>query len=143
ITGRAYGGFLAAWCSTLHSDRFAAGVMLAGASDYLSLAGSTDVPEELYQAHTRKRIWEDWQFFLERSPLRYIERAHTPLLIAHGKEDQRVPSYQSLALYQQLKTLGQAPVRLLLYPQEGHEFQSSLARYDYNKRMLQWFEHFL
>src|SRR5690606_28682379 len=73
ITGRAYGGFLAAWCSTLHSDRFAAGVMLAGASDYLSLAGSTDVPEELYQAHTRKRIWEDWQFFLERSPLRYIE----------------------------------------------------------------------
>ncbi len=143
ITGGSYGGFATAWCCTFHSDRFAAGVMLVGISDQISFANTTDIPEEIYNVHGRKRTWEDWQFFLERSPIYYVEKAHTPLLIAHGKSDPRVPPSQSMELYRQLKTIGSAPVRLIYYPGEEHGNRKSAARYDYNLRMMRWLEHYL
>ncbi|GIW92107.1 MAG: peptidase S9 [Pirellulaceae bacterium] len=143
VTGGSYGGFATAWCSTYYSQRFAAGVMFVGISDQISKAGTTDIPEEMYLVHARKRLWEDWQFFLERSPIFHVTRCRTPLLILHGKEDTRVPPSQSQELYRHLKTLGQAPVRLVYYPGEGHGNRNAAARLDYSLRMLQWFEHYL
>lgn len=143
VTGGSYGGFATAWCSTYHSERFAAGVMFVGISNHLSKAGSTDIPNEMTLVHARKRLWEDWDFFLERSPIRYVEKARTPLLILHGKDDPRVHPSQSLELYRHLKVLGQTPVRLVWYPGEGHGNRKAAARYDYNLRMMRWFEHYL
>jgi len=143
VTGGSYGGFATAWCSTHHTDRFAAGVMFVGISNQISKSGTTDIPEEMYLVHARKRLWEDWDFFIERSPIRYVEQARTPLLIMHGKKDPRVHPSQSLELYRNLKVLGQAPVRLVLYPGEGHGNRKSAARLDYNLRMMRWFDHYL
>jgi dipeptidyl aminopeptidase/acylaminoacyl peptidase len=143
VTGGSYGGFATAWCSTRHSERFAAGVMFVGISDHVSKSGTTDIPEEMYLVHARKRLWEDWQFFLERSPIYYVQKARTPLLILHGRDDTRVPTSQSMELFRHLKTLGNVPVRLVLYPGEGHGNRKAAARLDYNLRMLQWFEHYL
>ncbi len=143
ITGGSYGGFATAWCSTKHTDRFAAGVMFVGISDQISKSGTTDIPEEMYQVHARKRIWEDWQFFLERSPIYYVEQARTPLLILHGKEDPRVHPSQSMELYRNLKILGNTPVRLVLYPGEGHGNRKAASRYDYSLRMMRWMKAFL
>ncbi len=143
ITGGSYGGFATAWCSTYHSERFAAGVMFVGISDHISKGGTTDIPNEMFLVHARKRVWDDWDFFAERSPIRYIEKARTPLLIMHGKDDPRVHPSQSLELYRYLKVYGQTPVRLVWYPGEGHGNRKSAARLDYNLRMLRWFDHFL
>ena len=143
ITGGSYGGFATAWCSTFHSERFAAGVMFVGISNQISKSGTTDIPEEMYLVHARKRIWEDWQFFLERSPIYYVEKARTPLLILHGKNDPRVHPSQSMELYRNLKILGKVPVRLVFYPGEGHGNRNASARYDYNLRMMRWMEHYL
>ena len=87
VTGGSYGGFATAWCSTYHSERFAAGVMFAGVSNHISKAGTTDIPEEMYLVHARKRIWEDWKFFLKQSPVYYVKQARTPLLILGGEND--------------------------------------------------------
>ncbi|GJM23648.1 MAG: prolyl oligopeptidase [Phycisphaerae bacterium] len=143
ITGGSYGGFATAWCSTKHTDRFAAGVMFVGISDQISKSGTTDIAEEMYLVHARKRIWEDWQFFLERSPIYYVEQARTPLLILHGKEDPRVHPSQSMELYRNLKILGNTPVRLVLYPGEGHGNRKAASRYDYSLRMMRWMKSFL
>jgi dipeptidyl aminopeptidase/acylaminoacyl peptidase len=143
ITGGSYGGFATAWCCTRHTDRFAAGVMFVGISDHISKSGTTDIPEEMYQVHARKRIWKDWQFFLERSPIYYVEQARTPLLILHGKADPRVPPSQSMELYRNLKILGKTPVRLVLYPGEGHGNRKAASRYDYSLRMMRWMKSFL
>lgn len=143
ITGGSYGGFATAWCSTYHTKEFAAGVMFVGISDHVSKAATTDIPQEMYHVHARKRLWDDWDFFRERSPIYYIEQARTPLLILHGKEDPRVHPSQSLELYRNLKLLGNTPVRLVWYPGEGHGNRKSAARLDYNLRMIRWFEHFL
>lgn len=143
ITGGSYGGYATAWCSTYYSERFAAGVMFVGLSDLVSKSGTTDIPNEMTLVHWRKRLWEDWNLFLQRSPIHYVEKARTPLLIMHGKSDTRVHPSQSLELYRHLKVLGQTPVRLVWYPGEGHGNRKSAARLDYNLRMMRWFDHYL
>jgi len=143
VTGGSYGGYATAWCCTYYSDRFAAGCMFVGIGDAISKGGTTDIPEEMFAVHSRTRLWDNWQFYLERSPIYHIKKAKTPLLILHGKEDTRVHTTQSLELYRHLKTLGQSPVRLVLYPGEGHGNRKAGARYDYNLRTMQWFEHYL
>ena len=143
ITGGSYGGFASAWCSTYYSERFAASVMAVGISDKVSKCGTTDIPNEEALVHALKRPWDDWKTFLERSPIYHVQKARTPILILHGKDDTRVHPSQSLELYRHLKTLGEAPVRLVLYPGEGHGNRKAAARLDYNLRMLEWFEHYL
>ncbi len=143
ITGGSYGGYASAWGATYFSDRFAASVMFVGISDNVSKVGTTDIPEEMYLVHHRKRLWDDWEYFLKRSPIRYVEKGHTPTLILHGKEDPRVHPSQSMELYRHLKTLGQAPVRLVFYPGEGHGNRRAASRFDYQVRMLRWMERFL
>jgi dipeptidyl aminopeptidase/acylaminoacyl peptidase len=143
ITGGSYGGYASAWGATYYSDRYAASVMFVGISDNVSKLGTTDIPEEMFLVHHRKRLWDDWDYFLNSSPIRHVERHRTPTLILHGKEDPRVHPSQSLELHRHLKTLGQAPVRLVFYPGEGHGNRRAAARLDYNVRMLRWMEHYL
>jgi len=143
VTGGSYGGYATAWCSTRFSERFAAGVMMVGISDTLSKFGTTDIPEEETLVHARRRPWEDWQDTLERSPIYHAAESKTPLLILHGKDDPRVNPGQSRELYRHLKLRGGAPVRLVLYPGEGHGNRKGAARLDYALRSMQWFEHYL
>ncbi|MDR9418243.1 S9 family peptidase [Gracilimonas sp.] len=143
VTGGSYGGYATAWMSTKYSDRFAAGVMFVGISNNLSKWGTSDIPEELYHVHARKRIWEDYQDYLERSPIYHVDNAETPLLIMHGKEDTRVDPGQSYELYRHIKTRTDTPVRLVLYPGEGHGNRNATAQYDYNLRSMRWFNQYL
>ena len=143
ITGGSYGGFASAWGATYYSERFAASVMFVGISNQISKFGTTDIPNEMFQVHARKKLYGNWRWFLERSPVFHVEKGRTPLLILHGREDTRVHPSQSMELYRHLKNLGQAPVRLVFYPGEGHGNRKSAARFDYNLRMLRWFEHYL
>ena len=143
VTGGSYGGFATAWCSTFHSKRFAAGVMFVGISNHISKSGTTDIPNEMTLVHATKSLWEDWDLFLKRSPIYYVEQARTPLLILGGKDDTRVHPGQSLELYRHLKVLGKAPVRLVRYPGEGHGNRKAGARYDYSLRVMRWFDHYL
>ena len=143
VTGGSYGGFATAWCATYYSERFAAGVMFVGISNNTGKLGTSDIPVELYQVHSRKWPWTDWQFFLERSPVYYVEKAHTPLLIAGGDADPRVHPSQNLQLYRYLKLIGKAPVRLVTYPGEEHGNRRAASRLDFSLRLVRWMEHYL
>jgi dipeptidyl aminopeptidase/acylaminoacyl peptidase len=72
-----------------------------------------------------------------------VQKSRTPLLILHGKDDTRVHPSQSMILYRYLKVLDQAPVRLVLYPGEGHGNTKAAARVDYAQRLMRWMEHYL
>jgi dipeptidyl aminopeptidase/acylaminoacyl peptidase len=143
ITGGSYGGYFTAWASTRHSQRFAAGVMSVGISNQLSKTGTSDIPREMELVHWLSNPYENTDLFLERSPIMYVNDAQTPLLIMHGKEDPRVNPGQSRELYRGIKMQTDTPVRLVLYPGEGHGNRRAAARYDYTLRMLRWFDWFL
>lgn len=144
VTGGSYGGYATAWMSTYYSPRFAAGVMNVGISNNLSKWGTSDIPEELYLVHSRTRLWDAWVDNLKRSPVYHVDGADTPLLIAHGAEDTRVHPGQSLELYRHLKVRRpDVPVRLVLYPDEGHGYIRASAQLDYHLRMMEWFDTWL
>jgi dipeptidyl aminopeptidase/acylaminoacyl peptidase len=143
ITGGSYGGYATAWGSTFYSDRFAAGVMFVGISDKIAKFGTTDIPQEETLVHALHYPWDNWPKFLERSPIYHARKNHTPLLILGGMDDPRVHPSQSLMLYRYLKTLNQAPVRLVRYPGEQHGNRRAASRLDYCLRMMQWMDHYL
>ncbi len=143
VTGGSYGGYATGWFATRYSDRFAAGVMFVGISDKVSKWGTTDIPNEEYLVHARKWVYEDYDFFLKRSPIYYADQCKTPLLIMHGKNDTRVHPSQSMELYRHVKSRTDTPVELVLYPGEGHGNAHSTARYDYNLRLMAWFDKYL
>lgn len=143
ITGGSYGGYATAWSATKLSDHYAAAVMFVGISNQLSKFGTTDIPNEMNAVHARAWPWDDYQWMLETSPIYHVKNAKTPLLIMHGDSDTRVHPSQSMELYRYIKTLGQAPVRLVLYPGEGHGNQKAAGQYDYSVRMQRWMNHYL
>lgn len=143
ITGGSYGGYASAWGATALSEHFAASVMFVGISDQLSKFGTTDIPNEMYNVHARSYPWENWQWMLERSPIYHTDKAKTPLLIMHGDSDTRVHPSQSLELYRYIKTRTKTPVRLVLYPGEGHGNKKVAAKLDYSIRFMRWMEFYL
>ena len=143
VTGGSYGGFASAWCATALTEHFAASVMFVGISDLVSKFGTTDIPNEMFLVHARRWPWEDWDWFRERSPIHYAEQARTPILILHGEDDTRVHPSQSMELFRYLKTIGKVPVRLVLYPGEGHGNRKAAGRYDYSVRLMRWMNHYL
>lgn len=144
VTGGSYGGYASAWMSTYYSDRFAASVMFVGISNNISKFGTSDIPTEMRLVHERGNIWDNWEKQLKISPIYYADRAKTPILIMHGAEDPRVHPAQSMELYRHLKVRQpNLPVRLIFYPGEGHGNARAGSKYDYNLRMMQWFDTYL
>ena len=144
ITGGSYGGYASAWGATYHSDEYAASVMFVGISDQTSKFGTTDIPYEMYNVHSRAWPWDNWQKMLEVSPIYHTDKANTPILIMHGEDDTRVDPSQSMELYRFLKVRKpDLPVRLVFYPGEGHGNRLAASRYDYNLRMMEWFDTYL
>ena len=143
VTGGSYGGYATAWLSSRYTEYFAGGVMFVGISDKVSKWGTTDIPNEEYLVHARKWVYDDYDFFLKRSPIYYAGDCETPLLIMHGKEDPRVHPSQSMEMYRHVKSRTDTPVELIFYPGEGHGNARSTARYDYNLRMMSWFDKYV
>ncbi|WP_146384088.1 alpha/beta hydrolase family protein [Luteimonas marina] len=143
ITGGSYGGYASAWGATWYSERFAASVMFVGIADQASLVTTGDIPWEQKLVHMGKWPWEDPELFRQTSPITHAGKSKTPTLILHGEADPRVPVMQSYMFYRYLKLAGQAPVRLVLYPGEGHGNARAASRYDYSLRLMQWMDHYL
>ncbi|MFY0672928.1 MAG: S9 family peptidase [Bacteroidia bacterium] len=143
IGGGSYGGYFSAWAATKHSEHFKASCVFVGVSNQISKRNTTDIPMEDYLVHWG--IWtnEDIELIYDRSPVKYASNNTTPTLILHGKEDPRVHPSQSLELYRQLKLHGDAAVRLVWYPGEGHGNRKNPARIDYALRTMQWFDFYL
>ena len=135
---------MTAWAATRYSDYFAAGVMFVGISNQISKIGLTDTPFENALVHWNGWPYEDnFRLAWERSPLKYFKNHKTPLLICHGERDQRVPVGQSYELYRALRYLNQAPVQLVIYPNEGHGNRLRAHREDYMRRALEWLDLYL
>ncbi len=144
ITGGSYGGYASAWGATAHSAEYAASVMFVGISNQISKFGTGDIPYEMYNVHSRKWPWDDWQAMLEVSPIFHVDKAETPILIMHGDSDTRVDPGQSFELYRSIKIRKpDTPVRFVLFPGEGHGNRRAGSRYDYNLRMMEWFDTYL
>lgn len=143
ITGRSYGGYASAWAATAHSEYYDASVIAVGAGENISKFGTSDITQELYLVHLMEWPWENREMYVESSPIHYAGQSRTPTLILHGEQDPRVHVSQGLILHRFLKLQGQAPVRLVTYPDEAHATNNATNQRDYSMRLMRWMDHFL
>jgi dipeptidyl aminopeptidase/acylaminoacyl peptidase len=142
ISGTSYGGFFSAWAGTRHSERFRLAMPFAGISNWMSFTGTTDIPEEMSVVHWDLNPYEHPLLMWERSPLSYIAKAKTPMIIGQGMADERVHPEQMMELHQALRLKG-VPSELVMYPREPHGLLERQHQLDYMRRILQAFDRYV
>ncbi len=142
IGGWSQGGFMTAWAVT-QTDRFKAGVMGAGVSDWNMLTLTSDEPN-FESVLGGSRPWDGAgpHRAAEISPISYAPRAKTPLLMLHGKNDQRVPVSQAIGFERALRE-NDIPVTLVIYPREPHGVREQAHQRDILRRVVGWYDRWL
>jgi dipeptidyl aminopeptidase/acylaminoacyl peptidase len=135
VMGASYGGFMTNWIVT-QTNRFKAASSSASISDltdlyYLADAGA--VMEEYF-----KKPWENRDSYTAHSPITFVERVRTPLLLQHGENDPRVPIASARRFYEALKALGRT-VEFDIFPRGGHVQYQPVAERESMQRNLDWF----
>jgi dipeptidyl aminopeptidase/acylaminoacyl peptidase len=148
IMGHSYGAFETLYIIS-HSSLFSAAVAEAGVADLWSNYGQTwagGTPNSYVFEHEQPYMaapwWDDWNAYLQNSPLYSVRNIHTPLLLAHGDVDAAVSFSQSVELFSSMQRLGDRPVVLLQYPGEDHVLGDE-ATSDLANRKREFFDHFL
>jgi dipeptidyl aminopeptidase/acylaminoacyl peptidase len=140
VMGGSYGGFMTFWTIT-QTDRFKAAIGHAGISDWYSFHGQSDIPG-LMEYGMGGQPWTSSETYRKWSPMSYVDRAKTPIMITHGERDLRVPISQGEQYYRALKKRG-VDVIFLRYPREGHSIQEPNHQIDLFQRQLEWFDSHL
>jgi dipeptidyl aminopeptidase/acylaminoacyl peptidase len=86
-----------------------------------------------------------WQFrerYIENSPIFYLDRVETPLLIVQATGDPVVATFHGDQIFVALQRLGKE-VEYATYEDEGHFPASYGNRLDLLNRMLAWFNKYL
>ncbi len=124
-----------------HTDRFKAASSGAGAVNWISMYGQSDVrfPRTPWFGGTPWQEDAPIDAYWGNSPLKDIYRATTPTLVLVGENDARVPMAQSVELYRALRTNG-VDTHLYVAPRAGHgwsELRHGLFKVNVE---LDWFE---
>ena len=148
LIGHSFGGYETLF-SIGNSKIFATAI--AGASigsypmEYLYLADKSILNYymfEHFQLRMGKSLFDDYQGYLDNSPLYHAKEIETPLLLWSGKADFHVNYYQSLSFHLAMKRLKKSNT-LLLYPGASHVLSKSSDQKDLTHRVEQWFGHYL
>jgi dipeptidyl aminopeptidase/acylaminoacyl peptidase len=151
VMGHSYGGY-SALSLIVQSKRFAAAIEIDGMGDLIGSYGGMDAAGSAYGTATAEHggqlmggtPWEFRNRYIENSPLFFLDRVSTPLLIVHGAADTFVPPFLADELFVGLRRLG-GEVVYAKYNAEGHD--PSLWSYpnqvDLSYRIIEWFDKYL
>jgi dipeptidyl aminopeptidase/acylaminoacyl peptidase len=117
VGGCSGGGVLSSWVIG-HTDRFAAAAVRCPVSNWLSMAGQTDIPGFTFSFFDEP-FWEDPDEWLEHSSLMHVGKVSTPTIVMTGEQDLRTPMPQSEEYYAALKMRG-VPAKLLRFNDQYH-----------------------
>jgi len=144
VEGGSYAGYMVAWIVG-HDNRFKAANAQRGVYDLTTFMGEGNA-WRLVPDHFGGYPWQkETKTLLDsESPLTYVDKINTPLLIIHGDQDLRTGVIQSETLYKSLKILNK-PVEYIRYPKEGHELTRSGnpgRMMDHMLRVIEFFERY-
>ena len=144
VAGGSYGGFMTNWIVS-HTDRFKAAVSMRGLSNFMSMYGTSDIGTYFLERELLGDPLAQLERYLRLSPITYVDRVETPLLILHAEQDLRCPLEQAEQLFVALRRRGKT-VELLRFPEENHNLSRS-GRPDRRllrlERILEWFDRWL
>jgi dipeptidyl aminopeptidase/acylaminoacyl peptidase len=121
IRGGSAGGY-ATLCALTFHESFAAGASYYGVADAEALASDTHKFESRYLDRLIGPYPERADLYRERSPIHYVERLRSPVILFQGLEDEVVPPNQAEAMTAALERNG-VPHAYLPFEGEQHGFR--------------------
>lgn len=143
IRGGSAGGYVVLVALTRYPDVFRAGACYYGIGNLGTLAESTHKFERRYldsllgEVHEPARAEADHSVYRQRSPVNWLERLRSPLIVFQGDEDRVVPPEVSRELVAALARRGIAH-EYVEYAGEGHGFRRADNRADALRREAQF-----
>ncbi len=136
--GGSYGGFMVVATITQAPELFGAACDVVGIVNFKTFLERT----KAYRRKLREVEYgplTDPEFLESISPIRLVDRIETPILIAHGRNDPRVPVHEAEQLHEALKKRNQDS-ELLIFEDEGHGFRKEENRVEFYQRLADFFE---
>ena len=140
VMGWSEGGYISAYLATT-TNRYVAVSVGAGISDWLAYYSETDIPPFARQ-YLKSTPWSEPDTYRKASPITYVNKACTPVLIQHGDEDSRVPISNAYELRQALEDR-QIPVRMVVYKGFGHSVDRPRQQEAVMQHNLDWFDRWV
>ncbi len=143
ITGGSHGGFLTNWITT-KTDRFKAAVTQRSVSSWISEAGTQQFTPYQMTKEFGGNLWDNFDGYWDRSPLKYADKVSTPTLIIHSDKDMITPIGQGQEWFYALKA-NEVPVEMVIFKGETHSLSRTgtptnlVERLD---RILDWFARY-
>ncbi|MCU0363142.1 MAG: prolyl oligopeptidase family serine peptidase [Bacteroidales bacterium] len=149
LDGQSWGGYQIAYLVT-RTDMFACAYAGAPVSNMTSAYGGirweSGMSRMFQYEHTQSRIggtlWEKPINYIENSPLFFVPKINTPLLLMHNDADGAVPWYQGIEFINALRRL-EKQAWMLSYNDEAHNLVRRANRKDISIRKMQFFDHYL
>ncbi len=139
--GGSYGGFMTMAVITTAPELFGAACNVVGVVNFETFLKQT----KDYRRALREVEYgplSDPEFLKSISPIYKVDRIDTPLMLAHGLNDPRVPVGEAMQIAVALKKRGK-DVEELYFPDEGHGFAKEENRLLYNQQLAKFFERHL
>jgi dipeptidyl aminopeptidase/acylaminoacyl peptidase len=148
VIGQSYGGY-----STLsllvQTNRFRAAVSTSGFGNLLGIYGELDQDGTAYGTLTEAgqglmggTPWEYRDRYIENSPIFYLDRVETPVLLVNGSDDTVVAPFLPDAVFVGLRRLGKI-VEYRKYFGEDHQVFGYENQLDVGNRIVGWFDQYL
>jgi dipeptidyl aminopeptidase/acylaminoacyl peptidase len=140
LFGWSYGGYMAMWAQT-QTTRFKAIVAGAGIVNWQSYYGLNKIDQWMIPFFGAS-VYQDPQAYARSSPITFITRSKTPVLVLQGERDEEVPAEQAFEFWHAMKTLG-VPTKLVVYADEGHAPRKIADQIDVLTQTVAWFGRYL
>ncbi len=119
VAGGSYGGFMTNWVIG-QTTRFKAAVTDRSIANWWTFWATSDIGPHFTKDQVGVDPWDDEETTMAKSPIRYVRKVTTPLLIVHSFDDLRCWHVEALQMFTALKYYGKE-VEMFLVPKESHE----------------------
>lgn len=144
--GASFGGFSVFHLAGTHNKRFKAFFGHCGIFDFQSMYTTT---EEMFFENWEKggAPWDretdrEVARIYAQSPINFVKKWDTPIMVSHGMKDFRVPYTQGMAAFNTAQMLG-IPSKLMLFPNENHWVLKPQNAVVWQREFFGWFDEYL
>ncbi|MHC8948876.1 S9 family peptidase [Sphingobacterium hungaricum] len=149
IQGQSWGGYQVAHLITrtnMYAAAWTGAPVVNMTSAYGGIRWQSGMSRQFQYENTQSRIgktlWENRELYIENSPLFFMDKVNTPVVIMANDNDGAVPWYQGIEMFTALRRL-QKPVWMLNYNGDEHNLMQRQNRKDIQIREAQFFDHYL
>ncbi len=141
MIGSSASGFTALSCLS-STNIFKVAACKYPVTDLISMAISTHRFEQFYLDYLIGNLESDHLNYIQRSPIKNVNKINVPLILFHGLRDQVISFEQSIEIKDKL-VRNKIPVDINLFENEGHGFKDGKVKIDVLKKTEAFFRKYL